>query len=252
MIEELVKKYQVSHDKEILEEIIRLNKDTIDFYLNNIQVLNYEEMYDYAIEGLMKAIISYKCKWKTFIMYADMYIKRAIFSNLVRETNDSENLFPSFLEIKKIIENRYGVTLEKDFSIFDDILEEMIRRGLFRKDEYEIAKRNILIVLQDYNKSLATLEPNEDYSDIPFDLEFDIPNLKNLLMTLLGERKYLMLAYQYGLFGLPKLTQREIGEKFNLKLGSIHNINLNSLKKIKIYFNNVNNKHTDGNYYAKF
>lgn len=251
MIEELVKKYQVSHDKKILEEIIRLSKDIIDFYLN-ISGANYEEMYDYAIEGLIKAIISYNCKWKSFIRYADKYIKRAIFSNLVRETNDSENLFPCFLEIKKIVENRYGVTLEKDFSIFDDILEEMIRRGIFTRSEYEIVKRNILIVLQDYKKSLVTLEPNEDYSDIPFDLALDISNLKDLLITILGERKYLMLAYQYGLFGLPKLTQREIGEKFNLKTSTIHDHNVNSLIKIQMYFRNINNKHTEGNYYAKF
>ncbi len=251
MIEELVKKYQVSHDKKVLEEIIRESKDIIDFYLNTLD-LNYEEMYDYAIEGLIKAIISYNCKWKLFFNYADKHIKRAILSNLGRETNDDENLFSSFLEIKKIIENRYGVTLEKDFSIFDDILEEMIERGIFTRNEYEIVKRNILIVLQDYNKSLIPLESFEDYSDIPFDLDFDIPNLQNLLITILGERKYLMLAYQYGLFGLPKLTQREIGEKFNLKTSTIHDHNINSLRKIQMYFRNINNKHTEGDYYAKF
>ena len=236
MIEELVKKYQVSHDKKILEEIIRESKDIIDFYLNTLG-LNYEEMYDYAIEGLIKAIISYNCKWKSFFNYADKHIKRAILSNLIRETNADENLFASFLEIKRIVENRYGVTLEKDFSIFDDILEEMIRRGIFRKDEYEIAKRNILIILQDYNKSLIPLEQIEDYSDIPFDLDFDIPNLQNLLITILG---------------LPKLTQREIGEKFNLKTSTIHDHNINSLRKIQMYFRNINNKHTEGDYYAKF
>ena len=249
MIEELVKRYQVSHDKKILEEIIRLNKDIIDFYLNNIPGLSYEERYDYIIEGLIKAVLNYKFRWKSFASYADSYIKNTLVTKINQDKRNGGKLFADFLVIKRIIENRYGVTLEKDFSIFDDILEEMLERGLIDKNNFEKEKKIILVVLRDYQKCLNK-EESIDYSDIPFDLDFDIPNLKDLLITILGERKYLMLAYQYGLFGLPKLTQREIGEKFNLNQATIYSHNVNSLKKIQTYFNNINNKYGEGKYYA--
>ena len=59
-MEELVRMYQLTNDKKILEKIIKGLDDIVNYFLKNNKLnLPKEEVYDYIIEGIITASKSY-------------------------------------------------------------------------------------------------------------------------------------------------------------------------------------------------
>ncbi len=240
-MEKLVKEYQLRKNGIIFQKIVEQSQDLINYFVNNNNTnIPKEDLYDYVLEGLMYAVKYYRYNQKSFFSYADTCIRRILNSKL-KSANNNQNLFKSFLEIKAIFENKYGTTLEKDYSLLDDILDYMNEKGLLYSKHYYEARKEIVDMLKDYYGTLRTKEnENSEYTDIPFELPIDISNLKDLLKLLLGEKDFSILAYYYGAFGYPKLTQKEIASMYNLSQVSIHKKNKNSLQIIREYFENEN------------
>ena len=120
---ELVKQYQLTKNKEILEKIILNSKNLIDSILNyysknKILNLSKEELYDYAVEGIIIASNNYKFIGKTFLEYANICIER-VFYKLLKRSKFPERLFEKFLEVKDMIEKKYKTTLEENPSLLD-------------------------------------------------------------------------------------------------------------------------------------
>ena len=125
MLKSLVLSYQQTKSKDILNKIIELNKNLINWYLENTKSnLSREELYDLIIKGIIISSLNYdKNNDNNIINYLSTGIRNTITHDVNHFERSRKALFETFLDYKRLIEKRYGVTLEKDFSIFDDIID---------------------------------------------------------------------------------------------------------------------------------
>lgn len=64
--------------------------------------------------------------------------------------------------------------------------------------------------------------------------------LKSILQKVLTSREYYILCYRYGLFGIERITQREISEKLNISRSYISRIEKKAILKIRKYVHEHN------------
>ena len=185
-MEELVRRYQVTKDKEILEKIINNSKDLIDSLINYFANYNLskEEAYDYAIEGLIYAANHYRFIGKTFLEYANVCITR-VFFKLQRDTRFASRLFEKFLEVKDMMEKKHHTSLKNSPWLLDTILEEMDDLGLLKPFDYDTAKELII-------KNLDKCSLKETVELIPDN--FDLDYLERILHVSLSEMEYDILV----------------------------------------------------------
>ena len=230
LIINLINQYKISRDSNVLKRIIDLNQGLITWYLKNTNInLNYDELYSLIIIGIENACLSYK--EGNPMGHISLGIKTQILRRNDKSNIQNNRLFENFLDVKKIIEKRFGVTLEKDFSIFDDIIDEMELEGMISYHNKDKIKEKIISVLKDYYKSL-TLN-SSGYDNYPFKFPSDLEEFFDIINATLDKDELYYLSSYYGLFGMDKKTLIEIGDKIKLSRELIRQINERSLMKLK-------------------
>ena len=124
----LVLEYQKTKNNDILNKIIELNKNLINWYLENTKLnITKNELYNLIIKGITISSLTYNTKKNSSIIrYIAIGIRNTIDDEINFSVRNRKILFETFLDYKKLIESKYKITLEKDFSIFDDIIDLMI------------------------------------------------------------------------------------------------------------------------------
>ena len=233
----LVLEYQKSKDEKVLKKIIDLNKDLIDWYLNNVKTaIPKDEFYNLIIDGIDKACLKYNNQSLNVLSFISLGIRNTINYRTMRADYKDKRLFANFLEVKSLVEKKYGISLEKDISILDDILDEMLERNLILKDNYEDTKIRILKILKDYygNLKLITNKTSEDFTEYPFELPIDLDNFYQVLKDNLTSQEYDLICSYFGLLNREMLCLDEIGKKYNISLERTRQIKDNALNKLKI------------------
>ena len=209
---ELFGKYKKSHDKKILDELFVGNMRIVYSALRIFAVKNkisfldfsFEEFEAVGLEALSLAIETFDSKLGfAFSSYAYRVILNA-YSNHFR--NNKNDLIEKFNSARLIIEEKFGVTLKEDFSIFDDILSYMLEEKMISPNDYASTYKSILYTLKKYY-TLAVTE-NFDCSIEEVDEAIDYENLlaklnDNFLETH-GIRDIEWLIYSLGLDGFSK------------------------------------------------
>ena len=237
-LKSLVITYQQTKDKDILNRIIELNKNLINWYLENTESsLSREELYNLIIKGIIISALTYdKNNDNNIINYLSTGIRNTITHDVNHFERSRKSLFEIFLDYKRLIEKRYGVTLEKDFSIFADIIDTMIEEKVFREENRLEMERRILDILKTYHGNLELENIQEEPSTFPFEFPYDNSNLKNILELSLTKQEFEVLSRLYGLFGINKETYDEIANRFNISKSMISKIQTIALKKLKNAF----------------
>ncbi len=243
---ELVLEYQKTKNIIILNKIIELNKITIDWYLKNTKLnISKDDLYNLIIRGLESSISNYnKDKSNNIISYISLTIRNFIYKNSIYIEEDKNRLFTSFLEYKEIIETKYGIKLEKDFSIFDDIIDLMIDDNIIKESSKDIKKKYLLQLLKDYYGSLKIINAPSSNTilnsniEIPSDLNF----LKLIINSTLNDQEYDYLISYYGLFGNNQTMLTELSKKYHVSKENISKIKNNAIEKLKIILEFYNQK----------
>ena len=191
---ELVLEYQKTKSIIVLNKIIDLNQTLINWYLKNTSLnISKEDLYSMIIKGLEYSISRYdKDKFDNIISYISLGIRNIIYKNKIYIEEDRNRLFTSFLDYKRLIEKRYGVTLEKDFSILDDIIDLMIKDNVIREDSKEDIKKILIELLKDYYGSVKIMNvpKSNEVLNSNVELPIDSSYIERLLKGTLTDKEY--------------------------------------------------------------
>ena len=236
---ELVKMYQLTSDKKILEKIIKELDDVINYFLKNNKLnLPDGEIYDYIIEGIIIASRNYSFYGVSFKSYANLCIGRVLIRLNSKIFNENK-LFENFLSMLNMMEKKYKITLDSNLDLIDITLEEMATQGLLYPYEYDDAKNLILKMLETRNIYFNTLSLNDEIEKC--DAKIDSNYLKRIIMSSLTKQEYDYITSYYGLFGKNEETLETIGKKYNVTAESVRQTKENALKKIGYILSIYNN-----------
>ena len=244
----LVLEYQKTKSSLILNKIIYLNTKLINWYLNNTKLnISKKDLYSLIITKLEYSILRYeKDKYDNISRYIYLEIRNAIYKESIYIEDSMNRLFKSFLDYKEIIEKKYGTKLEKDFSIFDDIIDLMIENNIIRESNKESQKKDLIELLKDYYGSLkikmapVSNEIMNSNIEIPIDSDY----LKRVIKITLTNLEYKYLGTYYGLFGNNAYTLEELASFNHVSKENISQIKNRALEKLKTIFNFYNQKQT--------
>lgn len=148
ILDDLVINYQKTKDVKVLNMIIDKCKNLLTYFTNKDLYLESDEIYELALEALYDSILRYNGSYnKDFQNFACHNIKYYVLNN-VRRNNNSNPLYENFLIAKGIIEEKFGITLEKDFSLFDYIIDYMVENKLIREKYRDLVKKKLLLFLK--------------------------------------------------------------------------------------------------------
>ncbi len=239
--EELLRRYSKTHDKKIRDQLIRGNIRLVRTIMSRYTILLkrddfQEDLFSYGIIGLMKAIDNYKVDGNSkFSTFAINCILQTI-ANYIRKNNNLDILCFNFLTAKSIIEEKFGTTLEKDFSLFEHIIDYMIENSMIRECDRELVEKRIILFLKknylNYEE-LGNMVDSEEVDDLVG--EDEASRIVDILESLdYKEREPLRL--KFGFVDGEAHTLKEIADILNISIPTVKKRVEKGLKKIRIEY----------------
>ncbi len=234
MLLDLVNEYQRTRSEDVFNQIIVLCNKLIDWYLKNTNIkLSESELYLLIIESINELVLRYdKNKNSNISSYISLGIRNSIIRKM---TLGRDKLLLIFLDYKKLIETKFGVTLEKNFKIFDYIIDAMIDDGVIRKNSREKIKSVLIEILKDYygNLKITNAPSSNQILNSNIELPEDIDYLDRLLKLSLNDKEYYLITSSFGLFGKNPSSLVEIGKKLNVTSECIRQSRNRIIEKLK-------------------
>ncbi len=242
-MEELVRMYQLTNDKKILEKIIKGLDDIVNYFLKNNKLnLPKEEVYDYIIEGIITASKSYMFYGVSFKSYANLCVGR-VFLRLNSKFFNENKLYENFLDMLSMMEKKYKKTLSTNPELLDITLEEMDANGLLYPYNYDDARKIISQMLRTCYIDFNTKNLTDDIRKMEEDIDSDY--LKRIIKSTLTKAEYDYITSYYGLFNKSSETLEEIGKRYNISGEAVRQTKENALKKLGYILNLYNSLETN-------
>lgn len=245
---EKFKEYGKTRDPKLREELITRNMGLVNYIsypLSKITKINIHELESYGNEGLINAVDKFNIEMgNQFSTYACQVIRGTILSGLA-EINGYKigEFYSDFSSAKRIIEEKFEITMEEDNSLVDKIIDLLVTTGKISEENRENNKTRIMLhnteSLEPYlDKQEFCLDKEEKYLENDYDNEFLAEdNRLYLELTSIFAREKLKESLESlyeneqaiieGYFGLDQ------EEKNLAALGIIHNRSGEQIRKTK-------------------
>lgn len=249
---ELLKKIQLEHDPEALEEMILSNLGLIHYYINrNVRVdtlkhLQYDDIFYEGINGLRKAIMRFDLtRENAFSTYAMWWIKATIISFI--QDYDNEIRIPAhmqeiYIKYKHLTQQFYQTnnTFPSDQYILDNlnISKEMLE-NCKRLYQYRTLSLDQSIKSNEDGDAIADFVSYEDNSYQEIHDQQDNILLRYILQKTLGERKYYILYWLF-LSDQPR-KKSDIMKRLNISREKEAVLERDSLRILKSILQDINN-----------
>ena len=232
-------------DKRILENMKLVSNIARNYA--RLTGIKQEELEGYGYEGLVIAANKYIPDYDiSFSKYAAKSIRWSILNGIVKETNSkSNNFYYDYVNAKKVVEKKYGVSLSDNPELLEEVIETMIETGKINKTEKSIKEaRRILTYFAIGNESLDDEETVESLTESgelvdKFDYATIAENktlreeIEKIIDTTLTPRNAQIMKWKYGFFDGKTHTGEEIAKKLNVSPQAISDIENRSLEKLK-------------------
>lgn len=200
-----------------------------------IAKIEVQDLESYGYEGLVLAMNNFDFETqKNFSQYAGRYIQGYILKGIAYINGYSHfDLYYAYIKAKKNVEQETEESIQKNISLLDTIIDEMIQNNNISKN-YKNHMKNRILLNSINSVPVADIDAIQTDNSLFYQATLSIQHqgILNVLDTLDKREKEIIIA-RYGLFEAPIQTLQELALQFGVKHQTIAKIEKKALCKLR-------------------